>query len=92
MKGELTTMSTNYNYVLFAGSLRHLVEATLAFEQTFQLNCNARPLKTITTPKGNKLMVFPKISYDFNKFFTEAVEELKEREYNGIIPRIVIPT
>ena len=92
MKGELTTLSPNYNYALFDGSLRHLVEATLTFEQTFQLNCNARPLKTITTPKGNKLMVFPKISYDFDKFFTEALDELKEREYNGIAPRIVVPT
>ena len=85
-------MTTTKNYVMFHGNLRHLAEATLTFEQVFQLTCNARPLQTITTPKGNKVMVFPQTKQNFQTFFDEAVAKLKEIDYNGILPRIVIPT
>lgn len=83
------------HYVKFNGSIRHLAEATLVFEQVYALLCDSRPVKTITTPKGAKVMVFAeakKSKISFESFYKEAIQSLKEKDYNGLIPRIVIPT
>ena len=79
-----------HNYIIFLGNLRHIAEASFCFERALTLQFNLRPIGTRKHEKG-LIVAYPAMK-DFNSFYEYALNSLKEIKYNGIIPRILVPS
>ena len=77
-------------YILFQGDLRQATTAAMIFGQVSCLKFNVRPIKEYDHKKG-KLVSYPDHT-KFVEFYRTAIHRLNmEPDYDGPIPRVVVP-